>query len=66
MNLMVKKKMKEAPPYKEEVTTPGPVEVSVYTKHGNLIRTYSREVHGEKFAALAEQFSKGTPGSYVK
>lgn len=32
-------------------------EVSVFTSHGSFVRTYSKEAHGENYAALANQFA---------
>lgn len=39
-----------------ELTPAG--EYTVYNKHGMYIRTYSREVHGENYHALAQEFEK--------
>jgi len=32
--------------------------IPIYDVYGNLIREYSKEVHGEKYKDLAEQFCK--------
>lgn len=32
--------------------------VSVFDKHDRHVRTYSAELHGENFVALAEEFTK--------
>lgn len=39
-------------PVKASVKT----EVSVYDAKGNVVRTYSKEVHGDNFEKLAESF----------
>jgi len=32
--------------------------IDVYTKDGQVIRTFTKEVHGDNFAELANEFSK--------
>lgn len=39
---------------------------SVYNMHGQLIRTYDLETHGDTFAELAQEFAAHTPGSEVR
>jgi hypothetical protein len=41
-------------------------DVSVYDTNGNLIRVYAKEVHGENFYQLAEQFILRRPGYILK
>jgi hypothetical protein len=41
-------------------------DVSVFDTHGNLIRVYAKEVHGEDFYKLAEQFILRRPGYTLK
>jgi hypothetical protein len=39
---------------------------SVLSKDGQLIRTYTQEVHGDDFADLAKEFSSHTEGSTIQ
>ena len=48
-------------PTKEDVKN----EVSVFGKDDNFIRTYSKELHGDKFLDLAKQFAEKVHGKVV-
>ena len=58
---------KEDEPETPQDTTPDPVETSearsVHDPSGKFIRTYSLAIHGENYAALAEQFATKIGGS---
>lgn len=41
-------------------------EVSIYDENKNFVRTYSKELHGDDFEVLAQQFISDRPNYSIK
>lgn len=66
---IIEEQTEEITPVLEEVKPSEPKkleDVSVFDTNGNLIRVYAKEVHGENFYQLAEQFILRRPGYTLK
>lgn len=51
--------VKEADAHVEETADEGDV-ATVYSGNGNVVRTYTKEIHGKDFKKLAKQFADGS------
>lgn len=63
---MVKTAQEKAAAKAEKEPSKTPTVAAVYSKSNQVIREYTREVHGDEFEALAKQFADQHVGSRIE
>lgn len=63
---MPRKKAEEVKKVEEKVKKSSKTEVTVYNEKSEVVRSYSKAVHGDNFEKLAESFIADRPNYSIK